>query len=281
MIRRQERPSHVVAPTVRSGVGHNIERLPVALPEIVAARSSGTDCYVGLKDTFMISRIERGATRFWTHGKVWDGGAGALVLHQPGDVHRELVRYGMVTYQILRLPPRLVETYVGAGVRSIEDELRARAVIEPGDSRGEALHRLQDAVAANANGLALEVCVVEGLASLVQMSTSRIAHSRPVRRALALIRERIADDITLDELAAHARIDKFHLCRAFREQIGMPPHAYLTQLRIMYAKELLAAGTKPKDVAPRVGLYDQSLLNRHFRRIVGMTPGEFARAMSA
>jgi AraC-like DNA-binding protein len=90
------------------------------------------------------------------------------------------------------------------------------------------------------------------------------------------MRDRLAEPLTLDELAAHARLDKFHLCRAFREQVGMPPHAYLTQLRILHAKELLAAGAKPRDIAPQIGLYDQSQLNRHFRRIVGMTPGEFS-----
>ena len=42
------------------------------------------------------------------------------------------------------------------------------------------------------------------------------------------------------------------------------------------AKELLAAGVKPSEIAPRVGLYDQSQLNRHFRRLVGTTPGAYA-----
>lgn len=55
--------------------------------------------------------------------------------------------------------------------------------------------------------------------------------------------------------------------------------AYLTQLRIVRAKQLLAAGVKPRDIALQVGFYDQSQLNRHFRRIVGATPGEYARAV--
>jgi AraC-like DNA-binding protein len=37
------------------------------------------------------------------------------------------------------------------------------------------------------------------------------------------------------------------------------------------------AGVRPGEVAPQVGLYDQSQLNRHFRRIVGTTPGAYAR----
>lgn len=68
-----------------------------------------------------------------------------------------------------------------------------------------------------------------------------------------------ARSISLDDRAAHAGLDKFHLCRAFRTQIGMPRHAYLTQLRVMCAKQLLVAGgVRPSDIAPRVGFYDQA-----------------------
>jgi len=87
--------------------------------------------------------------------------------------------------------------------------------------------------------------------------------------------------VTLDALADHAGTDKFHLCRAFRAEVGLPPHAYLTRLRIMRAKQLLAAGVKPSEVAQRVGLYDQSQLNRHFRHLVGTTPGAYAREHQA
>jgi AraC-like DNA-binding protein len=43
--------------------------------------------------------------------------------------------------------------------------------------------------------------------------------------------------------------------------------------------EAIDAGVKPGDIAPQVGLYDQSQLNRHFRRIVGTTPGQYARSV--
>jgi AraC-like DNA-binding protein len=61
----------------------------------------------------------------------------------------------------------------------------------------------------------------------------------------------------------------------------MPPHAYLTHLRIQRAKELLTEGVRASDLAPRVGLYDQSQLTRHFRRIVGVTPARYASTRSA
>lgn len=92
------------------------------------------------------------------------------------------------------------------------------------------------------------------------------------------LRESLGDCVTLEDLADQAGLDKFHLCRAFRDQIGMPPHTYLTHLRIAEAKRLLDRGLRASEVAARVGLYDQSQLNRHFRRIVGTTPGRYAAA---
>ena len=83
------------------------------------------------------------------------------------------------------------------------------------------------------------------------------------------------------DLAAYADLDKFHLCRAFRAQIGMPPHTYLTHLRIARAKELLHRGVRASDVAPLVGFYDQAQLTRHFRRLVGTTPARYGKCSRA
>src|SRR6201999_1111921 len=99
---------------------------------------------------------------------------------------------------------------------------------------------------------------------------------RAVRRARAMLDGALADKITLDDLAAHAGLDKFHLVRAFRAEVGLPPYEYLTHVRVWKAKELLRRGALVAEAAQAVGLYDESQLHRHFRRIVGVTPGTFA-----
>jgi AraC-like DNA-binding protein len=173
--------------------------------------------------------------------------------------------------QIVSLPPATVERVIG--------KVRVPTELAGNDDRATAFHRLLDAVQAGADRLALEVSVAEAIEALAPTGGARWEHTRPVRRAIELLRARLADTVTLDDLAGHAGLDKFHLCRAFRAQVGMPPYAYLTQLRILRAKELLAAGLKPSDIARQVGLYDQSHLNRHFRRIVGTTPAQYARGV--
>jgi AraC-like DNA-binding protein len=104
---------------------------------------------------------------------------------------------------------------------------------------------------------------------------------RAVRRARAFLHDALADKVTLDDLATHAGLDKFHLVRAFRSEVGLPPYDYLTHVRVWKAKELLQRGSRVAEAAQAVGFYDESQLHRHFRRIIGITPGTFAKSFSA
>ena len=246
--------------------------LPLSVPGLRALRWSSDELYVGMKETYTITRVEAGRSSFFTRGKVWSSAAGSLRIQAPGDVVRDLSRDGPTTCQIVAFPPRTVEHAIS--------EVCIHSHLVAGDKRGVAFHRLHDAVQAGAGRLALEVAVAEAISALSTIRGAKCEYMRPVRRAIELLRERLDDEVTLDALADHADTDKFHLCRAFRAQVGLPPHAYLTRLRIMRAKELLAAGVRPSEIAPRVGLYDQSQLNRHFRRIVGTTPGAYARELN-
>ena len=109
----------------------------------------------------------------------------------------------------------------------------------------------------------------------------RRKRSAAVVRAQTMLDERFTETISLEELALHARLDKFRLCRAIREEVGLPPHAYVTHRRIARAQLLLGRGMSQAEVAARVGFYDQSLLHRHFKRILRLTPGAFVRAIAA
>ena len=247
------------------------EVLAVSVPGLRAVRWWTDALYAHLKETYCIVRVERGRSEWWSDGTLRRSGPGSVQIKQPGDVHRDVSQDGPITLQIVSLPARTVESVVGTA--------RVHGHLSAGDDRAAVFHRLHVAVEAGADRLALEIAVTEAIAALATISDARWAHTRPVRRAMELLRARLAESVTLDELAAHAGLDKFHLCRAFRSHVGLSPYAYLTQLRIARAKELLAAGVRPSEVAPQVGLYDQSQLNRHFRRIVGTTPGQFARSV--
>lgn len=247
-------------------IGH----LSVSVPGVRAVRWSSDALHSGMKECYSIGLVESGYSQWWSGGKVWNVGPGSLKLQQPGDVFRDVARDGPGSLLVISLPTSSVESMTG--------KIRLQPQLPAGDARGEPFRRLHAAVRAGAERFELDVVLAEAIAALAGVGTACLERTRSVRRALDFLHERLAEVFTLDDLAKHAELDKFHLCRAFRRQVGMPPHAYLTQLRIMRAKELLAAGGRPVEVAAQVGLYDQSQLNRHFRRIVGTTPGRYAAA---
>ncbi|MFJ9828568.1 AraC family transcriptional regulator [Streptomyces sp. NPDC101160] len=109
----------------------------------------------------------------------------------------------------------------------------------------------------------------------------RAAGARDAARARALLEERMAEPPTLERLAAELGTSPFALLRAFRAAYGMPPHTWLTDARVRRARRLLDAGTPPAEAAVTVGFTDQSHLNRHFTRSIGVPPGAYQRARKA
>jgi AraC-like DNA-binding protein len=70
----------------------------------------------------------------------------------------------------------------------------------------------------------------------------------------------------------------YGLAKTFSVEVGMPPHAYQTQLRVRLARRLLVGGTSPSVVATRSGFYDQAHLSKVFKRYTGVTLGQFSYA---
>ena len=217
-------------------------------------------------------------------GVHWSTRPGTLGVKVPGEVYA-YARRERSRCQVLVFDDELVDEARAALDRPLT-EPRAGSFDGLRDPRVEPLMALHQAILDEASGgAALEQALSDALATLVTLTgTASTGSERPsswsgaVARARALLDERITEPVTLDELAAHARLDKFRLCRAFREQVGLPPHAYVTHRRVSVAQELLARGVPQAEVAMRVGLYDQSQLHRHFKRILGVTPGAWARA---
>lgn len=97
-------------------------------------------------------------------------------------------------------------------------------------------------------------------------------------RVVERMRAEYAAELQLEELAAGVGLTTFQLIGLFKRIVGLTPHAYLTQVRLGMACRHLRRARAPADVAAAVGFYDQSALNRHFKRCYGITPLQFARA---
>jgi YesN/AraC family two-component response regulator len=101
-----------------------------------------------------------------------------------------------------------------------------------------------------------------------------------IRRGLIFMQEHFADPITLADVARAACLSRFHFCRLFHHETGMPFHEYLHDLRVTKAKALLRDhGLRISDVAFTVGFNDLSHFDRIFRRLVGRSPSQYRRSL--
>jgi AraC-like DNA-binding protein len=96
-------------------------------------------------------------------------------------------------------------------------------------------------------------------------------------RLRSVLDDRVTEPVTLVEVARELQASPAHLIRTFGHQFGISPHRYLTGRRVERARALLLAGERPSDVAVAVGFHDQSHLSRHFKAMLGVPPGRFAR----
>ena len=101
-----------------------------------------------------------------------------------------------------------------------------------------------------------------------------------MRRVCDYIDAHLSDNIELAELSQIAGLSIFHFARQFKHSEGTTPHHYLVSRRIARAKELLAGtNLSVSEVAFAAGFVDQSHLTRHYRQILGITPGQFRRSL--
>jgi AraC-like DNA-binding protein len=97
-----------------------------------------------------------------------------------------------------------------------------------------------------------------------------------VKQIKSFLHAHYHQNISIDELVQITHLSRAHLIRTFRRAVGMPPYAYLLQIRIEKAKQLLAQGMPVAQVAYEVGFVDQSHLTHRFKLITGITPKQYA-----
>lgn len=236
--------------------------------------------------TYALGVVQRGANRFRYRGAYHTAPAGAVCTVTPDEAH-EVEPAGGAGFAYRCLYPG-VETMreVAASVsgRPQAGTLALPPVIE--DARtARAIAALFDAEATGAPRIAREARLFELLADVaVRHALPAVVPRPPARaaRALARARDYLAahcdENVGLAHLAEEVGLDRFALVRGFSRAYGLPPHAWLLQERVRRAQAMLRAGRPAAEVAAELGFADQSHLTRHFRRILGITPGRYRAA---
>lgn len=97
-----------------------------------------------------------------------------------------------------------------------------------------------------------------------------------LQSVVAYMREHLAEDLSINQLAARAGVSPAHFRRLFDSAMGIAPHRYVMNLRLERALELLMQTDLPiLHVALECGFSSQSHLTAAFKKEHGTTPAQF------
>jgi AraC-like DNA-binding protein len=211
-------------------------------------------------------------------------GAGEVNLVVPGEMHTGQPELGEAwSYRMFYIQPALLQNIARQSGRDrgalpffkpgvIKDRVLAATII--------GLHHDLDAgliapLEAQSRWIALLAAWLRRYGESRRMAHRISQHAPDVARVREFLDDCWQQKPALDELAALAGLSPYQLLRGFVRQYGLPPHAYLIQQQVREARRLLDRGASICDAACACGFTDQSHLHRHFKRIWGVTPGQY------
>lgn len=248
--------------------------------------------WVVLHHTYTVCTVKAiGRPVPWRYrGRVFELGADGVSFYEPGEVHANLEVSTPATFRVLLIDPLLVENAaadlavrgpVHFGLSQVNGEthpeLRRAFLGLHGSLEQVATTLERESRFTGCLRLLLEQCA-EVPARLP--AQGRRSDASSVRRAQEFIEEHLCAPVRLREVVeASGAASPFQLLRSFSSAVGLPPHAYQVQRRVIRSRQLLAFGVPPAEVAVEMGFFDQAHFTRHFSRVVGVTPGAYARAV--
>jgi len=240
----------------------------------------------------------RGAGTFWCRGAERFACKGDVVVIPPGEVHTGSVSAGAecLAYLAIYLPVDLAALHAadagGCEGRAPEfndlvlrDE-RVRRAFKTLDRAITGIDADADADAGAAACVAItELIRRHGEARISSDPSARrpgTSEPRIVSVVRSVLEDSFADanETSLAMLARRTGVTPFRVIRAFRAATGLAPHQYLVQVRVERARQFLAAGAGASSVAAMTGFVDQSHLTYHFKKHLGITPGNYQRCVS-
>lgn len=254
----------------------DIRRSP-SLPQVELRRAHASRaCYhTHAHDEFSFGVIDAGAARYRNGRHDYRVGRGSLVTINPGDAHSCNPDAGRWSYRMLFVDSR----WLGGLQRELFGGAQDfRPFAGPLDDSGlgyRPFDRLFALLARGREPLAAETALLDFLMPRFGPLPEPALDIPALRRVGECIRDQLAEPLTLGELSELADLSRYQLIRGFKQYYGLSPHAYQLDRRIDKAKGLLRRGLALSRVASELGFADQAHFQRHFKRRLALTPGQY------
>ena len=245
-------------------------------------------------DFYEVYYFLNGNVNYIIEGRTYRLSPGDLLLISPLELHQPLILPEKHAYEriVLWMNKQFVEQFGSEGVSLT----RCFDVSNPNHTNllrlnsqqrqriGSLLKRMLDETRNDDYGreLVLTALMTEFLVEVNRINANRDdqpeqeSRSAPlVAEVLDYINEHYHEHLTLDNLAAHFFVSKYHLLHEFNRHVGTSVYRYIIQRRLIIARQMLADGIAPTDVYHQCGFGDYANFYRTFKAEYHMSPKDY------
>jgi AraC-like DNA-binding protein len=231
---------------------------------------------------YCIGIIDEGFRRYLAEGRTETIGAGGSLWIHPDQGHAcsPAGNQGH-SYRMLCLEPGYFRRlFAAAPEKNLPNPLLFKAVVMEDPVTYNHLAILMTILERPGSLLEKESSLFHTLAPWVQDQDcpSRAAagkEGKPIDTVRDFLESHYMENSSLGKLAELAGLSPYYFLRLFQRKVGLSPHLFQTQIRIQKSKQKLLQGESILDAALETGFSDQSHFTRFFKRMTGLTPGEF------
>jgi AraC-like DNA-binding protein len=214
-------------------------------------------------------------------------GSGELMAFEPGDHHVTTAVTGKVAFDVVGVSiERLEAAAQELGLRG-KFHFKTPHIAHP--NVASCMRTFIASAAAAADAFTLECQCTLFLEQLVRtcgespppvQRRDAVRHFG-IRKARDYLRDHYLENVGLDDLAKIAGLSRFAFAHAFKQHVGVAPHAYLKLRRACEARHLVEQGLPIVDVMARLGYTDVPFLTRTLKTHFGVTPARWRFAFKA
>lgn len=231
-----------------------------------------------LHETYVIEVVIQGTVEFECGAKRYLAPPGSIILIHPEDVHtgRSICNQSVTYWSFCPTADWmqwLLKT-IDCCKRTVV--FQSPTMNEPRVAR--LLKAAHDALQNQSEILESESLMILAFSYLLQNQRNislKNKEPRAIQKAKEYLNAEFSEQIHITDLAQISGLSSFYFLRSFQKATGLTPHEYLCNLRVERARKLLASGASVAEAAAQTGFFDQSHLHRHFRKIMGITPGQY------
>lgn len=101
-----------------------------------------------------------------------------------------------------------------------------------------------------------------------------------INEVITYIHQHLDEPLPLDRLARYAAYSPYHFARIFKDEVGLPPHYYISSIRLQKAKELLLqTNFSIREIGMEVGQQSLGTFTTRFKEKVGVSPAQFRHSI--